>query len=435
MHDAVSATGAPWCAVDPHGREGGRRLRVVIVNPGFLEPPVFPVGLEYNAEVLAREGHDVRIVDLNQAEPVYPDRHFPELTAVVVRNLDIGPGNARSALTETRQLVDELHDRYPCPIVVAGSAVNVMPEAIRRHLGADYAIAGKGHNALRSLVRHIQNGVPTPTRVFEDYTDSVSGVYERPFVDKTPYTKHPIGVATHFGCPFRCQYCNYPAVEGYRVTTRPARDVVGELLNLRRQGVRRVFFCDSVFNVPVDHATALLRLMEAEGVDLEWDGFFNPHPNAFTEDFADAATATGRKRIHFGVDSLSDTVLKKIHKGYSVKDVHAAVDRCTARGLPVSISLLFGHPDETRETVLETFRNLDTFDFDAVDVTEQVRIYPRTTVAEIARRVGAISGSDEDLLLPTFYPIVPGMLDTVRSEASRRATCVGAGLDQYIYNT
>ncbi len=412
-----------------------RGLRVVIVNPGFLEPPVFPVGLEYNAEVLVRDGHDVRIVDLNHAEPAYPEREFAELTAVVVRNLDIGPGNARSALTQTKELVGDLRERYGCPIVVAGSAVNVLPDAIRRHLGADYAIAGKGHNALRALVRHVQAGAPAGPLVFEDYSDCVAGVYERPFVDKTPYTKHPIGVATHFGCPFRCQYCNYPAVEGYRVTCREHGEVIEELRHLRRQGVRRVFFCDLVFNIPVNHATGLLRRMEAEAIDLEWDGFFNPHPNAFTEEFADAAVATGRQRIHFGVDSLCDTVLRKIRKGYSVDDVHAAVDRCTARGLPVSISLLFGHPSETRETVRETFHNLDTFDVDSVDVTESVRIYPRTTLADIARREGVISPSDDDLLMPTLYPVSPGMLETVREEAGRRSNCVAAGLDQYIYNT
>src|SRR5262249_44583583 len=145
--------------------------------------------------------------------------------------------------------------------------------------------------------------------------------------------------------------------------------------------------------------------------------------------------ATGRKRIHFGVDSLCDTILKNIRKGYSVDEVHTAVDRCTARGLPVSISLLFGHPSETLETVRETFQNLDTFDFDSVDVTERVRIYPRTALADIARREGVISTSDDDLLMPTLYPVSPGVLETVQEEAARRPQCVASGLDQYIYNT
>ena len=35
--------------------------RILIVNPAFMLPPVFPVGLEYNAEVLVRDGHAIEI--------------------------------------------------------------------------------------------------------------------------------------------------------------------------------------------------------------------------------------------------------------------------------------------------------------------------------------------------------------------------------------
>jgi radical SAM superfamily enzyme YgiQ (UPF0313 family) len=412
--------------------------RILIVNPAFMLPPVFPVGLEYNAEVLVRDGHDIEIIDLSQGtQPEYPANDGIDLIFVVVRNLDIGPGNVDSALPQTRRLVAELHERYPTvPIAIAGAAINAVPDPMRRYLGADYAIASKGHNAARQLVRHVLSGEAKSKAVFEDYSDTISGVYERPYVEKSKYKDHPIGIATHFGCPFRCQYCNYPAVEGFRITHRTPGEIVAEIHNLQRQGVKRVFFCDSVFNVPVKAATALLREIIDTGTEIEWDGFFNPHPNAFTPEFIDAAMASGRKRFHFGVDALADPVLFAIHKGYTVADVQRAVDMCHERGAPVSCSLLFGHPGETVETVRQSFEACDVMGFDAVDVTERVRIYPRTELAQIAIKEGVISDSPDELLFPTFYPIAEAVYaEVVEQTVKRSGVAREPGVDQYIYST
>lgn len=414
-----------------------RSASILIVNPAFVLPPVFPVGLEYNAEDLVRQGHAIEIVDLSQGtEADYPENYGIDLIFVVVRNLDVGPGNVESALPQTRCLITDLRERYPkVPIAIAGAAINAVPEPLRRYLGADFAIASKGHNAARMLVRHVLSGETSSRQIFEDYSDTISGVYERPYVEKSKYKEHPIGIATHFGCPFRCQYCNYPAVEGFRVTHRTAGEIVAEIRNLQRQGVERVFFCDSVFNVPAKAAVALLREMIDNDVDVEWDGFFNPHPNAFTSEFIDAAMAAGRKRFHFGVDSLSDPILFAIHKGYTAGDVQYAVEMCHERGAPVSCSLLFGHPGETVESVRQSFEACQVMGFDAVDVTERVRIYPRTELATIAIREGVISDSPDELLFPTFYPVSEAVLSEVAEQTALRSYCREPGVDQYIYST
>jgi coproporphyrinogen III oxidase-like Fe-S oxidoreductase len=199
--------------------------------------------------------------------------------------------------------------------------------------------------------------------------------------------------------------------------------------------VERIFFCDSVFNVPVKAATAILREIIDSNVEIEWDGFFNPHPNAFTKEFVDVAMAAGRKRFHFGVDSLSDPVLTAIHKGYSVEDVQYAVDMCHDRGAPVSCSLLFGHPSETVQSVRESFEACDVMGFDAVDVTERVRIYPRTELARIAIGEGVISDSPDELLFPTFYPVSEAVLSEVAEQTAARPYSREPGVDQYIYST
>jgi hypothetical protein len=73
--------------------------------------------------------------------------------------------------------------------------------------------------------------------------------------------------------------------------------------------------------------------------------------------------------------------------------------------------------------------------FDAVDVTERVRIYPRTELANIAIEEGVISDSPDELLFPTFYPVADEVLHEVIEQTARRPSCREPGVDQYIYST
>src|SRR5215212_8005850 len=179
----------------------------------------------------------------------------------------------------------------------------------------------------------------------------------------------------------------------------------------------------------------MIRAKVENNMDVERECFFNPHPNAFTREFVDVAMAAGRKRFHFGIDSLSDPVLFAIHKGYTVADVQHAVDMCHERGAPVSCSLLFGHPGETVQSVRQSFEGCAVMGFDAVDVTERVRIYPRTELARIAVSEGVISDSPDELLFPTFYPVSDAVLAEVAEQTARRSYCREPGVDQYIYST
>ena len=44
-------------------------MKLLLVNPNVLNPPVFPAGMEYTAEHLIKhERHDVSILDMNLSE-------------------------------------------------------------------------------------------------------------------------------------------------------------------------------------------------------------------------------------------------------------------------------------------------------------------------------------------------------------------------------
>ena len=399
-------------------------MDISLVNPNVLRPAVFPVGMEYTAEFLLNQGHNVSVLDMNLSDPLDQVRNA-DLVLVAVRNLDYGSGPGDFELVKTRAVVNRLKEVYSGEIGVAGTAVNLAPEAVRSYLGVDYALVSKGFGAVQKLLDSLALGIRQPG-VIQDYTQYISGNFKRDAIDKDFYIDNgeSIGIATKFGCAFHCQYCDYPAVDGRRVIMRDPKEVIEEVRNLRSQNISRIYFCDAVFNIPVSHASAIFQLMLQEGWDdLEWSAFINPHRSAFTAEFARLIRPFSKKKvIGLGADSLSDAVLHEIKKGFTVADVKHAARICQELGMEVSCSVMFGHPSETVETVKESFRNLEDIGFSYVEVVPRVRIYPQTPLAALAVRAGIIA-ADDPLLHPVFYPVPDEIGELVLELVEKHPEC------------
>lgn len=399
-------------------------MKIALINPNVLHPPVFPLGMEYTAEFLMNQGHQVSIFDMNVSDNLEAVRNA-DLALMAVRNLDNGMGPNDFELVKTRAVVEHLRTLYDGPIGVAGTAVNLAPFAVRNYLGVDYALVSKGFGAVQKLIDCLRCGARPPA-IIQDYTHYLGGNFKRDAIGKQFYLERgeSIGIATKFGCAFECQYCDYPAVDGRRVVSRPPAEVIEEIGQLRNQGISKVYFCDAVFNIPAAHASDIFRGMLAEGwEDIEWSGFVNPHRAAFTSEFVQAIRPFSRKKvIGLGADSLSDPILRNIKKGFTVADVKQAARMCQEAGMDVSCSVMFGHPAETTETVKETFRNIEDIGFAYVEVVRRVRIYPQTPIAALALQSGVIA-PDDPLLQPSFYPISDEIQELVSDMLEKHPVC------------
>ncbi|MFD1046020.1 radical SAM protein, partial [Kibdelosporangium lantanae] len=389
--------------------------------------------MEYTAEHLIGTGeHEISIMDMNTQDDVAAAVRGQDLVLMGVRNVDSGMDNEAPELPLIKSIVGRFRDAYDGPIGIAGSAVNLSAEGVRDYLGVEYALVSKGFGAIDRLLGGLSDGSAKPG-IIRDYTKCVSGVFQRNVIDKEFYLKDGgrIGVATKFGCPFRCQHCDYPAIDGRVITMRPPAEVVTEVGNLHRAGIDKIFFADAQFNIPVKHAIAILEgMLAADLGDVDWDGFINPHKAAFNERLAKLYRAFGKNQVHFGVDSLSDRVLRQLRKGFTVDDVRNAVRMCRDQGMEVSCSLLFGSPSETLESVRETFRHIDEIGFNYVDVSPRIRIYPETPLYEIAAEQGLFTAGDP-LLHPVFYPVSREILEAIYTMSDARPECHAAGLVQY----
>ncbi|MGZ8754139.1 MAG: MiaB/RimO family radical SAM methylthiotransferase, partial [Acidimicrobiia bacterium] len=163
-----------------------------------------------------------------------------------------------------------------------------------------------------------------------------------------------------------CTFCIVPAVRGVEVSRRPG-DVIREVEQLGSDGVVEVTLLGQNVNTygrdlaidgkrrPV-FADLLRRVGEVDGIRRI--RFTSPHPADFREDvvLAMAETPAVCEQLHLPLQSGSDRVLARMHRGYNVARYlkRLAMARAHIPNLAVSTDIIVGFPGETEDDFQET---------------------------------------------------------------------------------
>jgi tRNA-2-methylthio-N6-dimethylallyladenosine synthase len=188
--------------------------------------------------------------------------------------------------------------------------------------------------------------------------------------------EHSAWVTIQVGCNNTCTFCIVPSVRGVEVSRRPG-DVVREVERLAADGVVEVTLLgQNVDTYGRDLAIGgrrrpvfgdLLRLVG--GVDgIRRVRFTSPHPNDFREDVAAAMAETPAvcEHLHFPLQSGSDRILSRMHRGYNRRKYldRLGMARETIPGLAVTTDIIVGFPGETDEDFALTMAVVEEARFD-----------------------------------------------------------------------
>jgi radical SAM superfamily enzyme YgiQ (UPF0313 family) len=428
---------APAPVARPHDPPAGhpartppQRVLLVSANRERQPMPVLPNGLACVASALEEAGHEVRLLDLcfsrrPAEDAVRAAREFaPQVIGVSVRNIDNSDSVAlRHYTPEAAELLRALRAAAPhASIVAGGAAFGVAPQALFRALGVDYGVAGDGERAVVRLVDAIARGLPVEG--IPGVVRQVGGrvVFTPPgddaaldalpvprlhrWLDVRRYERHgaTVPVQTKRGCVYKCVYCTYRNVEGWGYRLRDPERVADEIAELHREaGVRHVDFVDSTFNSPPGHAIAVCDAIAARRLPVQLETM-NFTPAAASDHLLRAMRRAGFSTLGVTAESASDPVLRRLEKGFDaakVRDVAARLERSGIRTLWI---FLAGGPGETAHTLDETLAFADERmrRGDAVYLTVGLRVYPGTTLHQIALSEGTVAAGDP-LLEPRFY--------------------------------
>jgi anaerobic magnesium-protoporphyrin IX monomethyl ester cyclase len=382
-------------------------MKVLLINPNrYQSPPVPPIGLEHIAAYLRTGGHEVAVLDLCFCEAPFEelDRTIsgfkPDIAGITVRNVD-------SVLYQTneffldgiREMVAYIRDNYALKVVIGGTGVSANPEAVRAYLGAEYAIAGPGEEAVNDLLRQIGSGGNPGAIQHRKYRYDLSCPRDAAKIDYRRYYERggTAGFETHKGCGSSCVYCleaNTP------VSYKAIEEVITEIRWFVEAGHRRFHLCDAEFNEDVDYCTDFCEALRREGLDIDWAVYMKPAN--FKKRLFPLMRDCGVSLVTLTVDSW-----KKCPLYYA--DIEKIVFAARSSRLKVAVDFLAGFPYETEDTLvfyLDLFRRLQP---DSVGINTYIRLYRFLQITNIIMRDEALKKylighvEDKTLLKPVFY--------------------------------
>ncbi len=395
-------------------------MKVLLVSPNVesLPDPVFPLGLAYIAAALKK--HDIQfkvldlcfVIDYKEAIATSLNTFNPDIIALSLRNVDnVSYPKYFSYIAFYRQVVRLIRQYSRGVVVLGGSGLALIPDAILKYLGADYGILGEGELSLIKFIKTLEQGKNPQTNLknrFIKYDlDIIENLDEFPIPDRTKFDNTSYlkwggmgNIQTKRGCPFKCIYCTYPVIEGKKIRQRNPKLVCDEIENILEYGIQHLFFVDNKFNYPMEHAEAVCREIIKRKLSIQWSCY--AHPRFVTPKLVELMLAAGCTGLEFGSDAANETMLNNMGKNFSVNDLEQASGTCRKYNLPFCHSLLLGGPGETMETVVQTLKAILSMSPTAVICMIGIRIFPKTKLALIAQEEKII-GPGEDFLEPAFY--------------------------------
>ncbi|KHK00683.1 B12-binding domain-containing radical SAM protein [Desulfovibrio sp. TomC] len=393
--------------------------------------PVFPIGLASLAASLP--GHSVAAFDPNVAggDPMAALAEFlrdfsPDMTGVSLRNID--STNTRVNVSYLKPFSDTLavvRRETTGALVVGGAGFSMFAKAIMASWPIiDYGVALEGETAFAALADALARGnAPSsvPSLFCRDAAGDAFFTGESAKIDLlmlaspdfsllplAPYAAVPwgVGVETKRGCALSCVYCPYGFLNGRRYRYKAPKQVAAEIIALRDvHGARRFTFLDSVFNVPVDHARAVLDAMIAAGATLPWSAWFAER--GLDRDFLELARRAGCDTVIFSPDAFGDAALKKLGKASSVAEIKAAYRLVRDLGcFEVSYNFFKNPPGQTLSAAVDMVRFIvkarREMGKKAHFELNSIRVEPHTALAKLAEAEGLIA-PDTDLLSPVLY--------------------------------
>jgi len=190
------------------------------------------------------------------------------------------------------------------------------------------------------------------------------------------------------GCNKFCTYCIVPFSRGREVSLS-ASEIVRQVLELRRQGVKEVHLIGQNVNSykPADDSglegfrgktpfSKLLRAVAATGI--ERIKFNTSFPRDFHDDIVDAIDENENlcNWVHLPVQSGSDRVLKAMKRLHTIDRYKAKIDkiRSSPRDIALTTDIIVGFPGETREDFEQT---VELFEYCKYDMAYIFKYSPR----------------------------------------------------------
>ncbi len=267
-------------------------------------------------------------------------------------------------LVNAREVIEAVRRRLPGVFVILGGPhVTSFPHEAAQFPGVDVAVQGDGEEPLVEILDHLQAGTDwrggnnlcfvrdgqvavnqrlEPTKDLDKFPiPDREGLRNERYYTPGMKEARATTIISSRGCPFQCAFCNVP----HRYRTRSAKHIVDELEHCRKNlGIKEFHFIDDIFNITTERVTEISEEILARKLDIYWG--FKASCLALDEKMLAIARKAGCIRMHFGVETWSDSGLEALNKKAREKDVRRAFSLTRKAGIRPIAYMIAGCPHE-----------------------------------------------------------------------------------------
>ena len=351
------------------------------IQKGLKYPPL---GIAFVAAISLEQGHNVRIFDANveknpfqslrvlirEFQPEVAGISFTSLlsdsahyTAAFVKTISPGIAVVAGGYHPTAQPLDVIKDNN-FDAVVAGEGEITFIEWLRA-----YASKDKDYSLINGLCFR-KNGriMVNPARELMPNLDTLPS----PAYGLLPITRYSSMVSTRApyvtfirsrGCPFNCIFCGVQKMFGKAYRVQSPQKTISEIEKLIKEfKVKEILFKDSDFLIDRKNVAELCGLLIEKKFNLIWS--CNSRVDMINEETALLMKRAGCKMITYGLESGSQEILNNLKKDFTLEQAARAVQVTKKAGIQVTLNIVFGSPEETKETIRQTLAFVKRLDPD-----------------------------------------------------------------------
>lgn len=420
-------------------------MRILLVNPPiplsyYNEEFYLPSGLLYLAAVLRDRGHSVQLLDMRtfrlkgRVDPLAycEEALLQSMGAFQPDLLGFGclfSGNFLHVLRFSRRC-KALHPEVP--IMVGGIHVTIHVREILKHCpDVDYLFLGEAEESIVQFVdavnvrasclksipglayregdthhvkprkHYIQNidSIPFPAydlvRMEDYYVNTADWYNPRGLSFDTS-----IPIVSSRSCPQRCTFCSMFTVMGPRWRARSAVNVVDEIQwVMETYGQTHFSFMDDNFTFDKTRTLAICNEILKRGLKIQFETPNGVSLKTLVPEVLEALVRAGLVRVSLAIESGSDFIRNRImRKNLKREQILAVIDDTKKYPeLYVKAFFILGMPEETLETLEETYRMIERIEVDRIYLQNLIP-FPGTAVFEQARHDGLLVDVDTEHL-------------------------------------
>lgn len=157
------------------------------------------------------------------------------------------------------------------------------------------------------------------------------------------------------GCPMKCAFCLHPFKSGSKVRLKDINQLLSEIeMYNKKYNVKNFFFSGSYTNL--SYFRKFCSELIEKKISINFVNF--SRLDMIKDDDFSLLSKAGCKALFFGLETISQSILEKINKGYKNVNQEKVINLCKDNNIFSVVSMIYPLPGENEQTTNETMEFL-----------------------------------------------------------------------------